>query len=133
MRFIVMVMIDGKAKDDYEAGYFGEPEMFEEMSKFNQELQDAGVMLSGDGLQPTSRGARIDFSDKGASVTDGPFAESKEILGGFWMINAKDRDDAVAWMSKAPMQPGDTLVIRQVAEMEDFPENIQEAAAPRTA
>jgi hypothetical protein len=84
-------------------------------------------------LQPTSRGARIDFSDKGASVTDGPFAESKEILGGFWMINAKDRDDAVAWMRKAPMQPGDTLVIRQVAEMEDFPENIQEAAAPRTA
>jgi hypothetical protein len=133
MRFIVMVMIDGKAKDDYEAGYFGEPEMFEEMSKFNQELLDAGVMLSGDGLQPTSRGARIDFSDKGASVTDGPFAESKEILGGFWMINAKDRDDAVAWMSKAPMQPGDTLVLRQVAEMEDFPENIQEAAAPRTA
>jgi hypothetical protein len=133
MRFMVMVMLDEKAQKDYEAGYFGEPEMFEEMGKFNQELLDAGVMLSGDGLQPTSQGARIDFTDKGASVTDGPFAESKELLGGYWIINAKDRDEAVAWMRKAPMQPGDTLVIRRIAEMEDFPEEVQAAATLKDA
>ena len=128
MRFMVMVMLDVKAQKEYESGYFGDPAMFEEMAKFNQELVDAGVMLSGDGLQPTSHGARVEFTDKGASVTDGPFAESKELLGGYWIINARDRDEAVAWMRKAPMQPGDILVIRRVAEMEDFPQDLQEAA-----
>jgi hypothetical protein len=127
MRFMVLVMLDEKAQKEYEAGEFGDPALFEEMAKFNQEMIDAGVMLSGDGLRPTSDGARIDFTDKGATVTDGPFAESKELLGGYWIINVKDRDEAISWLRRAPMQPGDTLVLRRIAEFEDFGEEQRES------
>jgi hypothetical protein len=133
MRFLAMVMLTGDNQRKYENGYTGDPEDHATMDAFNEELVKAGVMDACDGLHPTTQGARIEFDAGGALVTDGPFAESKELLGGFWILNVKDRDEAVAWMSKAPMQPGDTLVIRRIAEIEDFPAEVQEAAALREA
>jgi hypothetical protein len=128
MRFLVMVMLDEKAQKEYEAGYFGNPELFEEMAKYNQELVDAGVMLSGDGLHPTPQGARVEFGDGGPTVTDGPFPESKELLGGYWIFKTNSKQEAVDWARRAPMQKGDVLVIRRIMEMDEFTEELQKAA-----
>lgn len=119
MRFMVMV----KANKDSEAGVLPTPEQFTEMGQFNEELVKAGVMLAGDGLQPSSKGARITFSGGKPSVTDGPFAETKELVAGFWIVQAKSKEEIVERMSRAPFENGE-LEIRQIYEAEDFGDNL---------
>lgn len=98
------------------------------MNVFNEELSKAGVLLSLDGLHPPVEGARVRFSGAKASVTDGPFAEAKEVVGGYWVIDVKDKAEAVEWASRAPMADGDMIEVRRVFEMADFPEAVQAAA-----
>ena len=122
MRFMVIV----KASKDSEAGIMPSTELLAAMGKFNEELVKAGVMQAGEGLQPSSKGARIRFTGKApqviAQVIDGPFAETKELVAGFWLITVKSRDEAIQWMKRAPFAAGDEIEIRQVFEMEDFGE-----------
>jgi hypothetical protein len=99
------------------------------MMKYNAELQAAGVLLALDGLHPPSMGARVSFAGGTPVVTDGPFTEAKEVLGGYWMIEVKSRDEAIAWAMKCPASNNETIEIRQVQEMADFPADIQQAAA----
>ena len=127
MRFLVMVMLTGDEKDRYETGYMGEPEMYAEMGKYNEELVKAGVMGAGDGLHPTSQGARIEFGGGSPTVTDGPFPESKELLGGYWIFETASRQEAIDWARRAPMQKGDVLVLRRIMEMDEFTPEQQEA------
>jgi len=116
MRFMVLV----PANEESEAGVMPDTKILEAMGKFNEEMVKAGVMLAGEGLQPTSKGARLKFSGGKATVTDGPFTESKELIAGFWLIQAKSMDEAVAWMKRAPFDGGTQIEIRQVFETEDF-------------
>jgi hypothetical protein len=99
------------------------------MMKFNEELQKAGVLLALDGLHPPSMGARVTFAGGKPKVTDGPFAEAKEVLGGYWMIDVRSRDEAIAWASRCPGGENEIIEVRQVQEMSDFPADVQEAAA----
>jgi hypothetical protein len=99
------------------------------MMKYNESLQKAGVLLAVDGLHPPSMGARISFPGGKAKVTDGPFSEAKEVLGGYWMIQVRSREEAIAWASRCPAGENETIEIRQVQEMADFPENIQQVVA----
>ena len=115
MRFMVIV----KANQDSEAGVMPTVKMLTEMGKFNEELVKAGVMLAGEGLQPSSKGARVNFSGGKATVIDGPFAETKELVAGYWMWQVKSKEEAIEWLKRAPFE--DTEVeIRQVFEAEDF-------------
>jgi hypothetical protein len=118
MRFMVLV----KASEESEAGVMPSEEDLAEMGKFNEELVKAGVMLAGEGLHPTSRGARIRFSGDERTVIDGPFAETKELLAGYWLIQARDRDEAIEWMKRAPFDGGTEIEVRQVFEEDDFGE-----------
>ncbi len=99
------------------------------MMAYNEQLTKAGVLLALDGLHPTSRGARVTFSGGRGTVTDGPFAEAKEIVGGYWIIQAKSKEEAVEWATRCPAADGDTIEVRQVFEMEDFPQDVQEVAS----
>ncbi len=116
MRFM-MIMYPGPAA---EAGVLPDEKILTEMGKFNEEMVKAGVMLAGDGLHPSSAGARVRFPGGKAQVSDGPFTEAKEIIGGFWLIQAKSKEEAVAWASRCPCLPEDMIEIRRVFEMEDF-------------
>jgi hypothetical protein len=98
------------------------------MMAYNKSLQDAGILIDLNGLHPPSMGARVTFKAGNALVTDGPFAETKEVLGGYWIINVKSRDEAIAWAKKCPAGDNETIEVRQVQEMEDFPEDVQKAA-----
>ncbi|MGA0600174.1 YciI family protein [Caulobacter sp. KR2-114] len=98
------------------------------MMKFNEDLQKAGVLLALDGLHPPSSGARVSFKGGKPLVTDGPFAEVKEVLGGYWMIDVPSRADAIAWACRCPASENEVIEIRQVQEMSDFPEDVQKAA-----
>ena len=118
MRFMVLV----KASPESEAGEMPSEEILGEMGKFNEELVKAGVMLAGEGLHPTSRGARIRFSGEERTVIDGPFAETKELLAGYWLIQARDRDEAIEWMKRAPFDGGTEIEVRPVFEEDDFGE-----------
>ena len=110
-------------------GDFAPPaDAVERMMKFNEELAKAGALISLDGLTPPSQAARVRFDTGKPVVTDGPFAESKEIVGGYWMIRAASRDEAVEWARKVPAAAGDIVEVRQVFEMSDFPEDVQKAA-----
>ena len=115
MRFMALV----KASSDSEAGVLPTREQFEEMGKFNEEMIKAGIMLDGEGLQPTSKGARITFSGGKPSVTDGPFTETKELVAGFWLLQAKSKEEAIEWIARAPFVDGQ-VEIRQIFEVEDF-------------
>jgi len=97
------------------------------MSKYNEELTKAGVLLSLDGLQPAGEGARVRFRGGKATVTDGPFSEAKEVVGGYWMIQAKSKEEAVEWASRCPGSEDDFIEVRRVYEMSDFPEDVREA------
>jgi hypothetical protein len=112
-----------KASADSEAGAMPSEELLTEMGKFNEEMAEAGVMLSGDGLRPSSKGARVSFGGDGErTVTDGPFAETKELIAGFWILQVDSLEDAVGWMKRCPnphAEPGE-IEIRQIAEAEDF-------------
>jgi hypothetical protein len=99
------------------------------MMKYNEALNDAGVLITLDGLHPPSMGARVSFTNGKPVVTDGPFTESKEVLGGYWMIEVSSREEAIAWAKKCPGSDNEIIEIRQVQEMADFPAEIQEAAA----
>ena len=115
MRFIVMV----KANKDSEAGILPTQEMLAEMGKFNDELVKAGVMLAGEGLQDSSKGARITYSGTKRTVRDGPFTETKELVAGFWIWQVKNKAEAIEWAKRIPFQEGD-VEIRQIFEAEDF-------------
>jgi hypothetical protein len=115
MRFMVIV----KADKDSEAGVLPDRKMLTEMGKFNEELAKAGVMLAGEGLQASSKGARVRFSGSKRTVVDGPFAETKELVAGFWLWQVKSKAEAIEWLKRAPFDKGE-VEIRQVFEAEDF-------------
>jgi hypothetical protein len=116
MRFMVMV----PASKESEAGVMPDQKLLAEMGKFNEEMVKAGVMLAGEGLQPTSKGARLKFSGGKTTVIDGPFTESKELIAGFWIIQVKSKEEAIAWMKRAPFGDGVVLELRQIFEPADF-------------
>jgi hypothetical protein len=118
MRFIVMV----KATKDSEAGVLPTEEQLREMGKFNDELAKAGVMLAGEGLQASSKGVRITYAGSKRTVRDGPFAETKELVAGFWIWQVKSRQEALEWAKRIPFHDGEEVEIRQVFEAEDFGE-----------
>jgi hypothetical protein len=115
MRFMILV----KASDESEAGQLPTQELLAEMGKYNEELVKAGVMLAGEGLHPTSKGARVRFSGTGTTVVDGPFTETKELLAGFWLFQVKSKEEAIEWVKRAPFQDTE-IEVRQVFEAEDF-------------
>ena len=121
MRFMVMV----KATKDSEAGVLPDEKMLADMGKYNEQLVKAGVMLAGEGLQPSSKGARIRFSGSNRTVIDGPFAETKELIAGFWILQAKSKEEVIEWVKRCPNpfpQGESEIEIRQVFEADDFGE-----------
>jgi hypothetical protein len=116
----VMVLV--KADSNSEAGVMPNKELLTDMGKFNEELVKAGVMLAGEGLHPTSKGKRVRFEGSKRTVIDGPFAETKELVAGFWLWQVKNMDEAVEWLKRAPFDGGTTVEIRPVFEAEDFGE-----------
>src|SRR5438093_4721303 len=118
MRFLIIV----KATKDSEAGVMPSEQLLREMGKFNEELVKAGVMLSGEGLHPSSKGARVRFSGAKRTVIDGPFAETKELIAGFWLWRVKSKEEAIEWVKRCPnpMKGESEIEIRQVFEAEDF-------------
>lgn len=127
MRFM-MLMIP-KGYETAEPGTMPDAEAVAAMMKYNESLQKAGVLLALDGLHPPSMGARVSFSGGKPTVTDGPFAEAKEVLGGYWMIGVKSREEAIEWASRCPAGDNEVIEVRQVQELSDFPADVQEAAA----
>jgi hypothetical protein len=117
MRFMVLVIPPTK---DYLAGKMPSDVLIAKMTDYNQQLINAGIMLAGDGLAPPSEGARIEFPAGKGTVVDGPFAESKEVVGGYWIWQTKTKEEAVEWARRCPMQPGDAIELRRIREMEDF-------------
>jgi len=133
MRFM-MVMIprvyqpDAPPGERAEEGYAPPAEAVAKMMKFNEELAKAGALIALDGLHPSSRGARVAFVGGKPKVTDGPFTEAKEVIGGYWMIQVKSKEEAVEWAKRCPASDGDVIEIREVFEMSDFPPDVQKAA-----
>jgi hypothetical protein len=121
MRFMVMI----KATRDSEAGVLPDEKLLADMGKYNEDLVKAGVMLAGEGLQPSSKGARVMFSGAQRTVVDGPFAETKELIAGFWLIQTKSKEEAIEWVKRCPNpMPGESEIeIRQVFEATDFGES----------
>ena len=121
MRFMVMV----KATRNSEAGKMPSRELLEAMGKYNEELTKAGIMLSGDGLQPSSKGARVRFSGTKRTVIDGPFTETNELVAGFWMWKVKSKEEAIEWVKRCPnpMEGESEIEIRKLFELEDFGES----------
>lgn len=126
MRFM-MLMIP-KGYESAKPGTVPDAKAVEAMMKYNEALQKAGILLALDGLHPPSMGARVSFEGGKPKVTDGPFAEAKEVLGGYWMIQVKSREEAIEWAKRCPGGENEIIEIRQVQEMSDFPEDVQEAA-----
>jgi len=127
MRFMMLMIPKG-----YEAaapGTVPSAEAVGRMMKYNEALKEAGVLITLDGLHPPSAGARVSFAGGKPMVTDGPFTEAKEVLGGYWMIDVKSKDEAIAWASRCPASDNEVIEIRQVHEMSDFPADVQQAAA----
>ena len=116
MRFMVIV----KANKDSEAGVLPDEKILTEMGKFNEQLVKAGVMLAGEGLQPSSKGARVRFQGNKRTVIDGPFAETKELVAGFWLWQVKSKQEAIEWLKRAPFDEDTEVEIRQVFETADF-------------
>jgi hypothetical protein len=126
MRFMMLVI--PKGYEDAAPGTAPPADAVERMMKYNEALQKAGILLALDGLHPPSMGARVTFPGGKAKVTDGPFAEAKEVLGGYWMIQVKSKAEAIEWASRAPMGENEIIEVRQVQEMSDFPEDVQKAS-----
>jgi len=116
-----MVLV--KASKESEAGMLPDEKMLTDMGKFNEELVNAGIMTAGEGLHPSSKGARVKFSGGNTTVIDGPFSETKELVAGFWLWNVKSMDEAIAWLKKAPFDGGTEVEIRPLFEAADFGEN----------
>jgi hypothetical protein len=126
MRFM-MLMIPG-GYETAAPGTMPSAEAVAAMMKYNEALKDAGVLITLDGLHPPSMGARVSFATGKPIVTDGPFTEAKEVLGGYWMIEVKSREEAIAWAKQCPASGNEVIEIRQVQEMADFPADVQQAA-----
>lgn len=127
MRFM-MLMIP-KGYESAAPGTVPDAKGVEAMMKYNESLQQAGVLLALDGLHPPSMGARVSFSGGKATAIDGPFAEAKEVLGGYWMIQVRSREEAIAWAMRCPGSDNELIEVRQVQELADFPPDVQAAAA----
>ena len=119
MRFMVLV----KANKASEAGILPDEQMLGAMGKYNEELVKAGVMLAGDGLQPSSNGARVRFEGEKRTVIDGPFTETKELVAGYWIWQCRTKEEAIEWLKRAPFAEGEEVEIRQVYELSDFGES----------
>jgi hypothetical protein len=126
MRFMMLVIPKGYATAA--PGTMPDAKLVEKMMAYNKSLGEAGVLLALDGLHPPSTGARVAFAGGKSKVTEGPFVDAKEVLGGYWMIQVKSKAEAIEWASRAPMADGDIIEIRQVQEMSDFPADVKEAA-----
>lgn len=126
MRFM-MLMIP-KGYESAKPGTVPSAEAVAAMMKYNESLKQSGVLLTLDGLRPPSEGARVSFTDGKPNVTDGPFAEVKEVLGGYWMIQVRSREEAIEWAKRCPASPNEVIEVRQVQEMSDFPPDVQKAA-----
>lgn len=127
MRFMMLMIPKGYEKA--EPGTMPDADAVAVMMRYNEELKEAGVLVDLNGLHPLSMGARVSFSGGKASVTDGPFVETKEVLGGYWMIQVDSKEEALAWARRCPASDNEIIEIRQVQEFEDFPEDVQEAAS----
>ena len=127
MRFM-MLMIP-KGYDKAEPGAMPDAKAVAAMMKYNESLQKAGVLLALDGLHPPSMGVRVSFSTGKPKVTDGPFIEAKEVIGGYWMIQVKSKEEAIEWASRCPASDNEIIEIRQVQEFSEFPADVQEAAS----
>jgi hypothetical protein len=127
MRFM-MLMIP-KGYENAQPGTMPDAKAVEAMMKYNESLQKAGVLLALDGLHPPSMGARVSFSGGKPKVTDGPFAEAKEVIGGYWMIQAKSKEEAIEWASRCPASDNEVIEVRQVQEFGDFSDEVKQAAA----
>src|SRR6201996_3613776 len=127
MRFMMLMIPEGyeKAKPDYAL----DAKRVAQMMKYNESLQKAGVLLALDGLHPPSMGARVSFAGGKPKVTDGPFTEAKEVVGGYWMIQVKSKEEAIEWASRCPGSENEVIEVRQVQEFSDFPTDVQEAVA----
>lgn len=129
MRFMMIVIPKDYATASPDA--MPDPEAVEKMMEYNQELLDAGIVVGMESLHPPSAdGARVSFESGTPVVTDGPFTEAKEVIGGYWILDVPSKEEAVAWAKRAPMPAGETIEIRRLHEMEEFPEDVQEAARP---
>jgi hypothetical protein len=124
MRFMVIL----PANEQSEAAVMPSDEIVAAMGRFNEEMAKAGVLLAADGLYPTSRGARIRFSGDTTTVTDGPFTESKDMIGGYWILQVKSRDEAISWMRRAPFGGGVELTLREIIDPADFAEDLSPEA-----
>ena len=127
MRFMMLVIPKGYEKAP--PGTMPDAKLVEKMTKYNESLTQAGVLLALDGLHPPSAGVRVSFSGGTPKVTDGPFAEAKECVGGYWMIQVKSKQEAIEWARRAPMSDNEIIEVRQVHEMADFPPDIQAASS----
>ena len=127
MRFMMLMIPKGYEKAA--PGAMPDARAVAAMMKYNESLQKAGVLLACDGLHPPSMGARVSFLGGKPKVTDGPFAEAKEVLGGYWMIQVKSREEAIEWASRCPASENEVIEVRQVQELSDFPADVKEAAA----
>src|SRR5215470_27845 len=127
MRFMMLMIPKGYEKAA--PGTMPDPKAVAAMMKYNESLQQAGVLLALDGLHPPATGARVSFSGGKPTVTDGPFAEVKEVLGGYWMVDVKSRDEAIAWATRCPATANEIVEVRQIQELSDFPDDVQQAAA----
>lgn len=128
MRFMMLVI--PKGYESATPGTMPDPAQVEQMMKYNESLQKAGVLLALDGLHPPSMGARVTYKGGVPKVTDGPFAEAKEVIGGYWMIQVKSREEAIEWARRAPMGPDETIEVRQVQDFDDFTPEIQDKVEP---
>src|SRR3954452_19133358 len=120
MRFMVIV----PASRESEAGEMPSTEMLERMTKYNEDLVKAGVMLAGDGLLPSSKGARVRFDGTNRSVIDGPFTEAEDVVAGYWIWECASRDEAIEWLKRAPFDDGAEIELRQIAELDDFSDEL---------
>ena len=131
MRFMLLMI--PKGYENAELGAMPDLDKVEAMMKYNDELQDADVLVMLDGLHPPSMGARLTFSGGEATVTDGPFSEAKEVLGGYWMIDVGSRQEAIAWASRCPASDDEMIEVRQVQDVTDFPVEVREVLAKFSA
>jgi hypothetical protein len=124
-----MMLMIPKGYEQATPGTMPDPAAVAAMMKYNESLQKAGVLLALDGLHPPSMGARVSFAEGKPKITDGPFAEAKEVVGGYWMIQVKSKEEAVEWASRCPASGNEIIEVRQVQEFADFPPDVREAAA----
>ena len=129
MRFMIIINAD----ENSEAGIMPDQKFLTDTMKFNEELVKAGVMLAGDGLHPSSKGARVRFSGAMRTVTNGPFPETKDLVAGFWIFQVKSKEEAIEWATRCPASENEIIEVRQVHEFEDFPTDVQKAASGEPA